>query len=138
MSRSSYNFSINGSEGVICGTLKGKSAKFKLAEATMSTALNATRSTVVGALNGGSNIYMSKARFVADSSGRNALLFGGFSDDDKILLKNMDIKTELVTEQGRDSFASDEDFVIINGRSDFSINREPIERKVIIDANEYS
>ena len=138
MSRSSYNFSINGSEGVICGTLKGKSAKFKLAEATMSTALNATRSTVVGALNGGSNIYMSKARFVADSSGRNALLFGGFSDDNKILLKNMDIKTELVTEQGRDSFASDEDFTIINGRSDFSINREPIERKVIIDANEFS
>ena len=136
MSRSSFGFSGGGSETVICGTLKGRSTKFKLAEATMRAVLSTTRSTIVGALNGSSVIYINKAQFKADSSGRNALIFGGYSDDNKIVLKNVDTKTALITEQGRDTFADESDITIINGRSEFKINDKIIERNRVVDTDE--
>ena len=115
-----------------------KSAKIKLAEATMRSVLSTTRSTVVGALNGSSVVYMNKAQFKAESNGRNALIFGGFSDDNKIVMKNIDATTDLSTDQGRDSFAKDEDFSIINGRSEFKINGGVIERNRVIDPSEFN
>ncbi len=138
MSRSSLSFHAGGNEAVICGTLKGKSAKIKLAEATMRSVLSTTRSTVVGALNGSSVVYMNKAQFKAESNGRNALIFGGFSDDNKIVMKNIDATTDLSTDQGRDSFAKDDDFSIINGRSEFKINGGVIERNRVIDPSEFN
>lgn len=138
MSRSSFDFSGGGTESVICGTLKGSSAKIKFAEATMRSVLSTTRSTVVGALNGSSVVYLNKAQFIADSNGRNALIFGGFSHDNKIVLVNVDAKTTLRTDQGRDTFASEEDFSIVNGRSDFKVNGDIVERKSVIDASRFN
>ena len=137
LSRSSYNLVAGGTEAVICGTMKGKSAVIDMSEGTMHASLNAEKSTVVGALNGSTRFSMQRAKLVADSSGRNALIFGGLSDDNKISIKNADVMTNLVSELRRDTFATEENFELVNGRPQFMINGEIIKRNITIRPEEF-
>ncbi|MBQ6231596.1 MAG: EAL domain-containing protein [Eubacterium sp.] len=136
LSRSSYNFVAGGTEAVICGTLRGKTAVIDMSEGSMTSSLNAEKSTVVGALNGNTVFNMHRAKFVADSSGKNALVFGGFSDENKISIRNADVMTNLVSETGRDTFATEENFELVNGRPQFKINGFAFERTNTIRPDE--
>ena len=62
--------------------------------------------------------------------GKNALAFGGIECETIIRLDNSDTKAEIHNSLGVDTYASDENIMIRNGRIRFEVNDEEVKREL--------
>ena len=116
---------------VAIGTMTGENARISITESSMDISIRSDSSTCFGALHGSTEIYVGYAGVLLESAGKEALAFGGPEQPSKILLRNANTKVELHNSYGKDTYAKEEDFVIINGRRKFLVNDEEIERELI-------
>ena len=97
----------------------------------MNLSLRADDSTCVGALTGSTDFTSKHTSLQLENAGDEALIFGGKECSTSIYLDKVDIKSDLRSKLNRDTYASDDDIYIAEGRSRFNVNGKEIERKVI-------
>ena len=128
---SSVSSIMEGKQIVSFGSVDGKAVKLRFCDLNVTSDIRADQSTVVGSLKGMTLFVLERASFQATSSGKRALIFGGENSMVTIRIENANTYCELLSEQNRDTYASEEDFLLINGRSTFLINGSEVVRKFI-------
>lgn len=122
---------IGGDRAAVIGTLEGSESDTFIEDSRVGLNLRAEDSTCVGALQGKTDFAINHSSIQLENSGDKGLIFGGRDQFTKVSLEKVDIKSELRTKLDRDTYATDSDFRIVDGRSRFYINGKEIERKVI-------
>ena len=122
---------IGGDRAVIIGTLEGSESDTFIEDSRVSLNLRAEDSTCVGALDGRTDFAANHTSIQLENAGDEALIFGGKEGFTRVTLERVDIKSELRNKLGKDTYATEDDFHIVDGRSRFYINGKEIERKVI-------
>lgn len=128
---SSLKCYAGGSEVVGIGTINGDHSEIDIGDANITVNLRADTSTCAGALNGKTDISIRFSGFKMENGGSKALALGGYSEDTRVELNNVDTSVKLRTTLDRDTFAPEENISIINGRNRFVINGQEREREVI-------
>ncbi len=136
LTRSSFRFDLNGNEIVGMGTLKGEHASISLLELSGEMSIRADSSTCMGALGGKSRIYSAFVSVNLHNAGKNALAFGGMSDDTDLVLNNADTRVDLHNLIGVDTNAKQDRIRIINGRINIAVNDKQVKRELVYDFNE--
>ncbi|MBO4389879.1 MAG: EAL domain-containing protein [Lachnospiraceae bacterium] len=131
MENSSASIVIDGNRTVGFGSVEGKVAKLRISEVGISADIRSDQSTVVGSLSGMTLFFLERAAFNVSSSGKRALIFGGETALTTVRIENANVYTELLSEQARDTYASEDDFLLINGRNKFLVNGQEVLRKVL-------
>ena len=131
--KSSIIFYSHGNCLSIMGTLKGEKASMHTDQVSIVLNVMADNSTCFGALYGSSDIDLSNCHLHIETIGQEALAFGGYSEDTRILLCDSDAKVEVRSALGKETFASDENICIKNSRHRLIVNGSEIKRNVTID-----
>jgi hypothetical protein len=76
---------------------------------------------------------MSDTHLKIDVSGKNALVFGGYTEDSNIVLGNSDMSVKIRTTLEKETFARDRNIKIKNSRSRIIVNGHEVERSVFND-----
>ena len=118
------------------GTLKGEHASISLLELSGEMSIRADSSTCMGALGGKSRIYSAFVSVNLHNAGKNALAFGGMSDDTDLVLNNADTRVDLHNLIGVDTYAKQDRIRIINGRINIAVNDKQVKRELVYDFNE--
>lgn len=127
-----YYYGFGGSLSVI-GSVKGREVCIDTYMMGAELNVTADESTLLGALNGSSVIKLSDSALKLESTGKQALLFGGYVPDTEIELLGCDTQAVVHSAIGRDTLAPDEKIRIINGRRRITINGKEIERPITYD-----
>ena len=136
ISRSSYKLDVNGNTIVAIGTIKGESASISVEELSGQLSMRADNSCAYGALDGTSRIIASFVSLHMTISGKNALAFGGRSENTDIILNNADTRCDVHNLIDKDTYAPPERIRLINGRRTFMVNDKEIERELTYDFKE--
>lgn len=112
------------------GSCKGRESKIKVEDASVDISLRANYSTCIGALEGLSELEMNCAGIWLENGGRQALAFGGVERESKVYLDSSDTRVNLHNSIGRDTYASEDNIEIVNGRISFIINDIKLEREM--------
>ena len=122
---------VGGDRASVIGTLEGSESDTFIEDSRVAISLRAEASTCLGALEGRTDFAIKHSTIQLENSGDEALIFGGRDKFTRVVLEKADVKSELRTGLDRDTYASENDFRIIDGRSRFRINGKDISRKVI-------
>ena len=117
----------------VIGSLKGKNVSISTKRIGAEINITSDDSTIFGSLKGSSELHFMDSAFKLESSGRNALIFGGVNPDTKIELINSDTQVVVRSAIGKDTYAPDDNIRIVNGRRRIIINDESLERPIIYD-----
>ena len=119
----------NGTELAGIGTLGGGPSVTDMRDSSVTVHISAERATAIGSLGGSTKLTADSVGMRIQNAGREALSFGGYSEDIKVDLNRCDVKSSVSSDQSADCFAKQDDFVICNSRVAFLLNDRPIERK---------
>jgi EAL domain-containing protein (putative c-di-GMP-specific phosphodiesterase class I) len=133
ITKSSVSMYVHGENIAAVGTLRGSMAYLKTRFISLTANVMADASTVLGALNGRSDLDMSDTHLKIDVSGKNALVFGGYTEDSNIVLGNSDMSVKIRTTLEKETFARDKNIKIKNSRSRIIVNGHEVERNVFND-----
>lgn len=133
ITKSSVNFYSHSKELSSIGTLNGKKASIQTDQVSLVFNVMADRSTCFGSLNGGSDIKLCDSHILIDAIGQEALAFGGYNEDTKVLLSNTDSKVDVRSAVAKETMARDENITIKNSRHRLIINGSELKRPVTID-----
>ena len=117
----------------VFGSIDGDNVTINTKRIGAEVKLTSDDSTVFGALHGFSKLNLVDSAMKIESSGRKALVFGGYETDSVIDLINSDTQAIVRSAIGKDTFAPDEDVHILNGRRRIVVNDTEIERPVVYD-----
>ena len=131
ISESSCKLLGDGREVVGIGTLNGDSSYVKIFNSLTEYCIRADKVTSLGALNGSSVLDISVASVRIENAGESALAFGGYSEDTKVELTSVDTRVKVYNKLDKDTYASDENIKIVNGRCKVFVNDKEIERELI-------
>ncbi len=131
--QSAIHFYAFGRSVAVIGSVKGKRACIDTNRIGAVINVTADESTLLGALNGASDIRVNDSALKLESTGKQALLFGGCGSDSRIDLLNSDTQAVVHSAIGRDTMAPDENVRVINGRRRIIINGAEFERPIIYD-----
>jgi hypothetical protein len=115
------------------GTLNGEKAEIHTNQISTSLNIMADQSTCFGALHGSSVLDISETHSRIDVIGQEALIFGGYNENTSIILADSNNNIKVKNSIGKDTFASDENFSIKNGRLNLTVNGSALERSVTMD-----
>ena len=115
------------------GSVKGKKAEIYTNRIGAEFNVTADVSTLLGALDGASDIKAVDSALKFETTGKQALLFGGNSTATTVELLNSDTQAVVHSAIGKDTMAPDENIRIINGRRKITINGEEVERPIVYD-----
>lgn len=125
---STFDFDVGGTECVGVGSIDGSNVKIKFRDTIGKMDLRGEESTCIGALHGSTDFVMENGSLQMENVGTKALGIGGYSEDTRFLLNNGDIKEEVHNQSGVDTYATDENFHIVNGRARFIVNDQELKR----------
>ena len=117
----------------VIGSINGQRADIDTSRIGAVFNVTADESTLLGALNGASGINVADSALKLESTGKQALLFGGYNADTSVKLLNSDTQAVVHSAVGKDTLAPDENIYILNGRRRITINGTEIERPIIYD-----
>ncbi|SDB11693.1 EAL domain, c-di-GMP-specific phosphodiesterase class I (or its enzymatically inactive variant) [Ruminococcaceae bacterium FB2012] len=120
--RSSFRCFAGGLTVSALGTVDGSGANILVNNSNVTLDVRADELTAVGALNGTSEIDISKASFMIAAGGVNALAFGGAGHPTSLSISNADVGVELTTEVENGFCADREGIRISGGRCIFTVN----------------
>lgn len=120
----------NGEKFTACGTIDGKTGKIYFADGSFTASLRSPHSTIFGSLVGNTDFFFERGKLRADNFGENALIYGGADGDVHVRMENFDCKSVVRSELKKDTFASEEDFILINGSAEFEVNGDKISRQL--------
>ncbi len=129
--KTALDVTVGGNRAVVIGTLDGSKSDTLIEDSRVNLSLRADISTCVGTLLGETDFALKHSSIQLENSGDEALIFGGREKITKVELEKADVKCELRTGLDRDTYAAEDDFRVIDGRSRFMINGKEISRKVI-------
>ena len=129
---SSINVYASSNYMSVLGTLDGK-ATIRLRECGFDFSLRADHSTCFGSLYGASDIEIKYITLALNSSGQEAIAFGGYSEETSVYISDSDLRINLSSAIGKDTFAPPEQIKLCNGRHVIIINGEPVERNETTD-----
>ena len=129
--KTALEVTMSADRAVIIGTLEGTESITLIEDSRVNLNLRADDSTCAGALNGRTDLTAKHTSIQFDNSGDEALIFGGKECYTKVTLDKVDVKSALRSKLNRDTYATDEDICITDGRSRFIVNGKEIERKVV-------
>ena len=130
ITKSSVSLYDHGETLAAIGTLRGAMAYLKTRFISLTLNVMADASTALGALNGRSDLDISDTHLKVDASGKNALVFGGYSEDSNIVLANSDISVKIRTTLEKETFAREENIKINNSRTRIIVNGQEVEHTV--------
>ncbi|MBR5682811.1 MAG: EAL domain-containing protein [Ruminococcus sp.] len=133
MKKTSIYFYGFGRSISVIGSIKGKKAEIDTNMIGAVFNVTSDDSTLFGTLDGASVLNISDSALKLESTGKQALLFGGNGPDTEVELLNSDTQAVVHSAIGKDTLAPDEKIRIINGRRRIMINGEEIERPIIYD-----
>ena len=130
ITKTSIRLMGGGNTMVGIGSCKGRESKIKVEDASVDISLRANYSTCIGALEGLSELEINCAGIWLENGGRQALAFGGVERESKVYLDSSDTRVNLHNSIGRDTYASEDNIEIVNGRISFIINDIKLEREM--------
>lgn len=133
LKQSSILFYGFGSNISVVGSVKGKNVHIETNRVGLEFSVTADTSTQFGALNGSSDISINNSALKLESTGKEALLFGGYNTDTRLDLLSADTQAVVHSAIGKDTLAADDNIRIINGRRKIVINEKELERPIIYD-----
>ncbi|SHM79139.1 EAL domain-containing protein [Ruminococcus flavefaciens] len=117
----------------IIGSINGNKAAVTAGSFGSMINIMSDNSTIFGALNGISEIDLSDSSLKLESTGKNALIFGGFNDNTSIKLFNSDINAVVRSAEEKDTYADDENIHIVNGRLKILVNDKEIKHNIVFN-----
>ncbi len=129
--KTAIEVTMSGDRAVVIGTLDGSESITLIEDSRVNLNLRADDSTCVGALNGRTDLTVNHTSIQLENSGDEALIFGGRECITNITLDKVDVKSDLRSKLNRDTYASEDDIYIHDGRSRFNVNGKEVKRKVI-------
>lgn len=131
ISKSSFSVSVSGDQVSGVGTVNGQNSDILVEDSRVSVSLRADTSTCLGALRGRTDFALNHSSGMFENSGDEALIFGGRNQETSLVFEKADIKSEIHTGLGRDTYAKEEDIRLIDGRTHFVINDRELLRKSV-------
>ena len=117
----------------VIGSINGKNTKINTRRIGAVFNVTADESTLLGSLKGGSDVNITDSALKFESTGKTALLFGGYDTNTDIMLRNSDTQAVVHSAIGKDTLAADDRVRIVNGRRRIIINDAETERPIIYD-----
>ena len=116
--RSLVRCTSTGQRIVILGSVDGEMAEINLRDMNYQSGIRSDNSTAAGSLMGATKLRVEKAAYKYRGVGRQALVYGGYSEDVDIEITNADVSVDLVSDNGKLVFGSEdiikEDYVFKN------------------------
>ena len=119
---SAVKLHISGTENVGIGTLKGEKCEVLITEASSMFNISSDRCSAVAALDGLSEINVSKAGMHIVSKGDHALALGGYGGNIRAVITNSDSSIELITKAETVNCTDKGKIEISGGRAVFNVN----------------
>lgn len=117
----------------VIGSINGKNTKINTRRIGAVFNVTADESTLLGSLKGGSDVNITDSALKFESTGKKALLFGGYDTNTDIMLRNSDTQAVVHSAIGKDTLAAADRVRIVNGRRRIIINDAETERPIIYD-----
>lgn len=117
----------------VIGSINGKNTKINTRRIGAVFNVTADESTLLGSLKGGSDVNITDSALKFESTGKTALLFGGYDTNTDIMLRNSDTQAVVHSAIGKDTLAAGDRVRIVNGRRRIIINDAETERPIIYD-----
>ncbi|WP_303788173.1 EAL domain-containing protein [Ruminococcus flavefaciens] len=117
----------------VIGSINGKNTKINTRRIGAVFNVTADESTLLGSLKGGSDVNITDSALKFESTGKKALLFGGYDTNTDIMLRNSDTQAVVHSAIGKDTLAAGDRVRIVNGRRRIIINDAETERPIIYD-----
>ncbi|MBQ6211325.1 MAG: hypothetical protein IJJ57_00345, partial [Ruminococcus sp.] len=117
----------------VIGSINGKNTKINTRRIGAVFNVTADESTLLGSLKGGSDVNITDSALKFESTGKKALLFGGYDTNTDIMLHNSDTQAVVHSAIGKDTLAAGDRVRIVNGRRRIIINDAETERPIIYD-----
>ena len=115
------------------GTLKGENFMLNTDQISLTFNIMADRATCFGALNGKSDINIRDAHLRLSAIGQEALVFGGYSEDTRIVLTDADTKIDIQSAEGKPYHAPEKNISVMNSRFRLIANGSEVEKPVTIN-----
>ena len=128
--RSALNCVGGGNKTVGIGTLNGKSCEIVIRDSGMGLDMRGVETTCIGALYGSSVIDAAFVGLRLENGGSKALALGGYSEDTHIKLISADVVSKVHNSLGVDTYASKDNFKLVDGRKTFKVNDIEVDRKL--------
>lgn len=113
------------------GTVSGRECSAEISEAGTTFNILADACTAIGALGGNTDFNLSRAGMHITAEGSNALTFGGFEGDTRVMLTDSDTVVRLVSSTENVDFIRSRNVAVSGGRARFTVNTEPMEYKAL-------
>ena len=126
IAHSALKLYLSGTDVTAIGTVSGEHCKADISEASVLVNIAADNCSSVSALNGSTDLSVSKAAFHVTAKGDNALAIGGFRKDTRLQLSNSDAHINLVTKAEYQNYYDKDHTEISGGRTKVVINEETI------------
>ena len=131
VSKVTLNVTAGGDSVSGIGTVTGLSSDIVIEDSRVNVSLRSDDSTCLGALRGRTDLSMDHSSALFENAGDSSLIYGGKDQVTKIVMDKAEVKTDLHTKLGLDTYALDEDFRIVDGRIRSRVNGKDIERTVV-------
>jgi EAL domain-containing protein (putative c-di-GMP-specific phosphodiesterase class I)/DNA-binding LacI/PurR family transcriptional regulator len=133
INKSTINFYGKGNHMAIIGSINGEKADIVTDSFGVTSNVMSDNSTVFGALHGISDIALTDSSLKLESKGQKALIFGGYNENTALELYNSDINAVVRSGLEKDTYASEENIRIVNGRMRILLNDKEIKHSIIFD-----
>ena len=125
---STLDIFLGATECVGIGSMEGGTVRLTSRDTIATLNLRGEESTCIGALRGTSELTVERGGLMLMNVGAKALAIGGYTEDTHFLLENGDLREDIRNRIGVDTYASDDNIRVVNGRTRILINGEPFER----------
>lgn len=131
LSKATFNISGSGDFISGVGTIEGAESNVLFEDSRIRFNLRSDASTCVGALKGRTDFSISHSSATFENSGDDALIIGGKEQITKIDMDKADVKIDIHTGLNRDTYATEDDIRVLDGRLSCKVNGREIERKLV-------
>ena len=131
LSKATFNISASGDFISGVGTIEGAESNVLFEDSRIRFNLRSDVSTCVGALKGRTDFSISHSSATFENSGDEALIIGGKEQITGIDMDKADVKIDIHTGLNRDTYATEDEIRVLDGRLSCRVNGRDIERKLV-------
>ncbi len=132
ITKASTHLMCGGNNLTAVGSCTGNKARVEIEDASVDISMRSNNATCLGTLAGVSDLDIRSAGVRMDSMGKNALAFGGVEKETYIRIESSDLRADIHNSLNKDTYASDDDISLVNGRIRIEVNDEEIKREMKI------
>lgn len=132
VTKASLRMLFGGNNLSAIGSCSGKKAVVEIEDASVDISMRSNNATCLGSLEGRSELDIRSAGVRMDSMGKSALAFGGVEQETVLKIESSDMRADIHNSLNRDTYATDDNISIVNGRIRFAVNDEEIKRETKI------